>query len=203
VPVVDQPNDLGTILGEDRPVRRTWDRVDLASGMLRVDRQLQRMDGKNQLVDLKTAQSVRTLPMPDSIANTLRRHRRDQVLQRELAAYRWQETGLVFTTETGTGLEGADVTRRFQRLLLSAGLKRRRFHDLRHSCATLLLVQNVPPRVVMEILGHSQISLTMNTYSHVLPGLKRDAATSLDAILRQRGDGGVPAPEPQRGRRAP
>ena len=59
----------------------------------------------------------------------------------------------------------------------------RRFHDLRHSCATLLLVQNVAPRVVMEILGHSQISLTMNTYSHVLPGLKREAAKQMDNLL--------------------
>jgi len=69
-------------------------------------------------------------------------------------------------------------------MLASAGLGRKRFHDLRHSCASLLLAQNVPPRVVMEILGHSQITLTMNTYSHVFPGLKREAAARMDEALR-------------------
>jgi integrase len=62
-----------------------------------------------------------------------------------------------------------------------------RFHDLRHSCATLLLVQGVSPRVVMEILGHSQINVTMNTYSHVLPALQRDAAARLDELLTGEG----------------
>lgn len=69
------------------------------------------------------------------------------------------------------------------RRLLAAGLPRLRFHDLRHSCATLLLVQGVPARVIMEILGHSSIALTMNTYSHVLPSLKRDAADAMDRVL--------------------
>ena len=64
-----------------------------------------------------------------------------------------------------------------------AGLPRQRFHDLRHACASLLLVQGVAPRVVMETLGHSQISLTMNTYSHVMPALGREAAERMDELL--------------------
>jgi integrase len=64
-----------------------------------------------------------------------------------------------------------------------AGLPYRRFYDLRHTCATLLLVQGVHPRVVMEILGHSQISLTMNTYSHVVPALQKEAASRMDELL--------------------
>src|SRR5205085_12538931 len=99
-------------------------------------------------------------------------------------ARRWQETGLVFTTPTGSGLDGPNVTKSFQRFLVRGGLGRRRFHDLRHACASLLLAQNVSPRVVMEILGHSQIALTMNTYTHVLPDLKHRAAASMDAVLR-------------------
>jgi integrase len=67
-----------------------------------------------------------------------------------------------------------------------AGLQQRRFHDLRHSCATLLLVQGVSPRVVMDVLGHSQIALTMNTYSHVIPGLRRDAADRMQDLLGDR-----------------
>jgi integrase len=80
-------------------------------------------------------------------------------------------------------LDGPRVTRRFQKILEDAGLPKQRFHDLRHAAASLLLAQGVNPRVVMEILGHSQISLTMNTYSHVIPSLQSDAAKLMDAML--------------------
>lgn len=73
--------------------------------------------------------------------------------------------------ESGKPLDGMNLTHRFQLLLRRAGVRRRRFHDLRHSCATVLLAQGVPARVVMEMLGHSQISVTMNTHTHVLPAL--------------------------------
>jgi integrase len=95
----------------------------------------------------------------------------------------WHDNDLVFTSHTGLPLDGKNVTRSFQRLLKRVGLPRRRFYDLRHSCATLLLVQGVPARVVMEILGHSQIGLTMNTYTHVLPELNRAAANGMQNFL--------------------
>lgn len=161
----------------------TWDRVDLESSVIRVDRQLQRVDGKPELVSLKTPQSRRELPLPASVAERIVQHKQAQAAERAAAGSRWRDTDLVFTTTIGTGLDGPTVTKAFQRLLKDSGLARRRFHDLRHSCASLLLVQNVPPRVVMEILGHSQINLTMNTYSHVLPGLKVAAAESMEMIL--------------------
>ena len=81
----------------------------------------------------------------------------------------------MFPSERDTLADGPNVTHRFHKLLKRADLPPMRFHDLRHACASLLLVQGVHPRVVMETLGHSQISLTMNTYSHVLPALQRDA----------------------------
>jgi len=82
-----------------------------------------------------------------------------------------------------TPLEPRNAARLFQRMQRKAGLPYRRFYDLRHSCATLLLMQGVHPRVVMEILGHSQISLTMNTYSHVVPTLQKEAASRMDEVL--------------------
>ena len=91
--------------------------------------------------------------------------------------------GLVFTTRIGTPLEPRNVTRQFRNVLTKTGLPLKRFHDLRHTCASLLLVQGVHPRVVMEILGHSQISMTMDTYSHVMPVLQHDAASQMDALL--------------------
>lgn len=83
----------------------------------------------------------------------------------------------------GAPTDAISVTRRFQRILKAAGLPRQRFHDLRHAAASLLLAQGVNPRVVMEILGHSQISLTLNTYSHVIPSLQREAAQRMDAVF--------------------
>lgn len=80
-------------------------------------------------------------------------------------------------------MDGIAVTRRFEALLVTAGLPRQRFHDLRDACASLLLAQGVSPQVVMETLGHSQISLTLNTYSHVIPALGRAAAEQMDAVL--------------------
>jgi integrase len=96
----------------------------------------------------------------------------------------WQDSGLVFTSPIGTPLDPRNVTREFQTMLAAAPVVPRvRFHDLRHTAATLLLAQAVDPRTIMETLGHSQISLTLNTYSHVLPALQADAAAKLDAIL--------------------
>jgi integrase len=80
-------------------------------------------------------------------------------------------------------MDPRNVTREFKALLAGASLPNVRFHDLRHTAATLLLAQGVDPRTIMETLGHSQISLTMNTYSHVLPALQADAAARLDRAL--------------------
>ena len=78
------------------------------------------------------------------------------------------------------------MLRHFHHHLDVAGLPQRRFHDLRHSCATLLLVQSVSPRVVMEVLGHADIGMTMNTYSHVIPEMRRQAADRMDDLLSER-----------------
>ena len=160
-----------------------WDDVDLEAGTLRVRVTVQRVDGKLRLVETKTDRSRRTIALPQTAAAALRVHRTRQLRERLAAGSRWQETGLVFTTTIGTPLEPRNVTRQFRKVLMKAGLPLKRFHDLRHTCASLLLAQGVHPRVVMEILGHSQISMTMDTYSHVMPVLERDAASQMDALL--------------------
>jgi integrase len=90
----------------------------------------------------------------------------------------------VLTTRRGRPLGPRYVIRSYRRMLRRAGISHRRLYDLRHTCASLLLVRGVHPRVVMDILGHSQISLTMNTYSHVIPELQQEAATRLDDLLK-------------------
>jgi integrase len=93
----------------------------------------------------------------------------------------------VFTSAVGTPLDCSNVGRYFRRILKRAELPRIRFHDLRHSCASLLLAQGMHPRVVMEILGHRPIALTLNTYSHVFPSLHKEAAASIDVLLASQG----------------
>jgi integrase len=119
------------------------------------------------------------------VLEALRAHRVRQLEERLVAGSRWKDTGmnLAFTTTVGTPIDGVKLTRRFQDRLNRASLPRLRFHDLRHGAASLLLAHGVHPRVVMELLGHSQISLTLNTYSHVIPQLTRDAADRMNAVL--------------------
>ena len=99
------------------------------------------------------------------------------------AGSEWSDSGLVFTTDTGRPLDGRNVTRLFKAILRQAELPDIRYHDLRHTAATLLLAQGVDPRTIMETLGHSQISMTLDTYAHVVPALQREAAAKMDAIL--------------------
>jgi integrase len=161
-----------------------WDDIDLDRGWLTVRNALQRLGPGWQLVEPKTARCRRTIALPSVVAAALQSHRTRQLQERLWAGARWQENDFVFASRIGTPLDGTNVTRRFQQLLRRSGLPRQRFHDLRHACASLLLAQGVHPRVVMETLGHSQVGLTMNTYSHVIPALQREAATQMDAVLR-------------------
>lgn len=160
-----------------------WDDVDLEAATVRVNHALQRVDGQLKLVPPKTASSRRIVSLPPLAVEVLRQHKAAQLAERLLAGPNWVDLALVFTTAWGAPVEPRNATRSFKRVLAKAGLREIRVHDLRHSCATLLLVQNVAPRVVMEILGHSQIAVTMNTYSHVLPALQREAASRLEALL--------------------
>lgn len=173
---------MGLRQGEALGLR--WQDVDLEEGVLSVRTALQRVDGRLQLVEPKSATSRRTIALPQVAAATLRAHRASQLQERLLAGERWQESGLVFTTRLGKPLIARNVFRSFQRVLARAGIPHQRFHDLRHTCATLLLAQGIHPRVVMEMLGHSQISLTMNTYSHVVPALQKEAAGRMDEVLK-------------------
>jgi len=110
------------------------------------------------------------------VACSLRAHEKRQLAEKMWAGSKWNETSLVFAKRYGGPTQARHVIGQFHGALKDAGIRRIRFHDLRHSCATLLLVQGVSPRVVMEVLGHSEIALTMNAYSHVVPELQQEAA---------------------------
>jgi len=136
-----------------------------------------------QVVEPKSTRSRRTISLPAITVKALNSHRVRQLESRLAAGSHWQDTGFVFASTIGTAMDPRNVTREFKNVLTLNKLPSIRLHDLRHSCATLLLAQGVSPRVVMETLGHSQVSLTLNTYSHVLPPLQEEAASKMDAVL--------------------
>jgi integrase len=162
-----------------------WADLDLDEGILTVRKALQRVDGAYALGEPKTRRSRRTIAVPAEIVAQLRAHRARQLAERLRAGELWggDRWGLVFMTETGQPMSGAVVTHRFQAVLKKAGLPRQRFHDLRHAAASFMLAQGVPMRVVMDVLGHSEIAVTANLYSHVMPELQRDATNRTATLL--------------------
>lgn len=173
---------LGLRQGEALALR--WADIDFDSGLLHVKHALQFPKGGGwSLVEPKSDRSRRTVTLPQIATIALRAHSRRQKEDRLLAGAKWRENGFVFTTRVGTPLDPWGVIKAFKALLRSAGLPNIRFHDLRHTAATLLLAQGVDPRTIMATLGHSQISLTLNTYSHVLPAMQRDAAEKINRLL--------------------
>jgi integrase len=180
---------LGMRRGEVLGLR--WSDVDLERRALRVSQSMQRIatgpdSGKKselRATETKTDGSRRTIALPDSVVRALKAHRVRQLQDRLAAGLSWQDTGLVFANRTGKPLEPIVLHRDYKDLLEAAKLPTMRFHDLRHSAASLLLAQGVHPRAIMELLGHSSITVTMNTYGHVLPAMMREAADKMDAIL--------------------
>jgi integrase len=183
---------LGMRRGEVLGLR--WDDIDFDARTISVKQAVQRsggelVDGKRQgsklnFVPPKTFRGIRTIPMPDCVAAALRGHRARQAEERLLAGSKWQDVGLVFTTRKGTPIEPRRLDTEFKRILKNAELPETiRLHDSRHFAASLLLALGVHPRTVMEILGHSDINQTMNTYSHVVPLLMREAADKIDVAF--------------------
>ena len=189
---------LGLRAGEVLGLR--WEDVDLDAGEVRVRRNLQRVrreqvgpghvvvspgtTGGSVLIlkEPKTARSRRTLALGPALVEALRSHRRRQAEER-LAARRWADHDLLFTTPHGTGIDPDNLYRMFKALLGRAGVRDVRFHDLRHTAASLMLASGLPVNVVSEVLGHAQTSTTLNTYAHALPGAHRQVADAMQRLL--------------------
>ncbi|MGY5132589.1 tyrosine-type recombinase/integrase [Streptomyces nigrescens] len=162
-----------------------WADVDLEQRVLYVRQQTQRRRGVLYDDDPK-GRRRRAVPLPAMCIAPLRWHRMRHANAKERAGEKWQEGGYVFTTRTGRPVEPRNVYRSFTRVAQSAGLRVIRLHDARHGCATILTAAGVAPRVVMEILGHSQISITMDVYTHVVQDTQREAISHMDRLLKRR-----------------
>jgi integrase len=161
----------------------TWADVDLQHGSLRVQRSL---DGHGKPVERapKREASRRSVKLVPEAVAALELHRKRQLEDRLRAGPRWEDNDYVFPTNRGTPMSGDNLVKRSLRPLLEkAGLSGFTFHSLRHTCATLLLSKNVNPKIVQEMLGHATISQTMDTYSHVMPGMSDVAADALESAL--------------------
>jgi len=177
---------MGTGMRQGELLGLTWKCVNLDTGTATVKQQMQRVNGKLTLVEPKTAQSRRTVALPAIVVTALTAHRERQRFERKWAGSRWQDHGLVFTTTIGTPLDSANVTHNFQKALSDAKIRKQRFHDLRHCAATLMLTQGADLRTIMDVLGHSTITLTANTYAHLTDATRRVAADMMDDVMKAR-----------------
>ena len=207
----DEPNGVAFILAISLGLRRgeviglSWDDTDLETGRLRVRQQLERRrwrhgcadparcddrpakcperrDGGLVLAELKTRQSRRTLPLTSQLTDALRHHRQVQRKARIHAGSEWRESGLVFTTVTGRPIDPRDHSLHWTAFLEGAGVRPARLHDARHTAATLLLVQGVDQRVVMDMLGWTSPTMTAR-YQHVVPELVEEANRRMSELL--------------------
>jgi integrase len=162
-----------------------WQDVDLRAGTISVCRSQSDVKGKLALSEPKTRKGRRLVTVPAQTVNALVEHRKRMMIEGLAGADR------LFCNVDGGPLRRSDFHRRsFKPLLRRAGLPNIRFHDLRHTSASLMLSQGVHPKVVQERLGHSQISVTLDVYSHVMPGMQRDAADRLGALLKPTAENG-------------
>ena len=163
-----------------------WGDLDLPNKNLRVARQLQRMrDGSGLSLVPTKADRGRNIHLSALAVEALDRHHQKQQTERERAAHLYRNLNLVFASGIGTLLDPSNVVNRsFKPLRQQAGVRPIRFHDMRHTCATLMLSQAVPAKVVQEMLGHANISMTIDTYSHVLPNMQERAAQAIDTVFK-------------------
>jgi len=162
-----------------------WSDIDLVKGTATVQRALiWRKGGGWYFAETKTKSSRRTVPLPMPLVAKLKHHRIKQAEHRLSLGAAYQNNDLCFATDEGQPIRYGNLTKRhFHRVLTKAELTGFRLYDLRHSCATLLLSEGVNPKIVAERLGHSDVTLTLNTYSHVLPDMQKGASDKLEALL--------------------
>jgi integrase len=161
-----------------------WQDVDVENATISIRRTLTRNGGRIAIGEPKTKKSRRSIRLTSRAVEALKAHLEYQLRQIEILGDRYEDQGLLFTTDTGGAVNPSNLRMRsFAPLLKKAKLPHIRFHDLRHTCATLLLTQETHPKYVQELLGHASIAITLDTYSHVLPGMGDQTARAMQDAL--------------------
>lgn len=166
-----------------------WEDITLVegNGSLQVRRSMTRVAGHGVVAsEPKTASSRRKIALSSYVVSVLKEHRVRQLEMRLQAGSKWTENDLVFCNVYGNFLHPARLYMMFHKVLAEAGVPSIRFHDLRHSAATILLSMGINVKVVQEMLGHSRISMTLDTYSHVLPGMQEEAVEKISILFQCR-----------------
>lgn len=163
-----------------------WGDIQWDTRQLQIQRQLQRLPGQGLVFsEPKTVSSRRNILLGEEMIDKLHAHAAIQDRERLIAGEKWRENNLVFPTEIGSPMDQHHLFNYYKRLLKETGLPDIRFHDLRHTFATLMLGWGVHPKVVQERLGHAHISHTLGIYSHVLPSIQIEAAKKMDEMILQ------------------
>jgi integrase len=161
-----------------------WHDLDWDTGNLRIQRQLQRVRGQGLIFsEPKSASGRRLIVIVSTTLDKLKEHKYSQDIERQGFAEGWQGLDLIFTMPKGSPIGPRYLFRKFKSVINDAGLPDIRFHDLRHTAATLMLQCGVHPKVVQERLGHSSISITLDTYSHTTPVMQYEAAMKIDELI--------------------
>ena len=177
---------LVTGMREGELLALRWSDVNFGQQYLQVRRTVRRITGQGfKENEPKTASSRRKIVLPPFLLEVLRQHRMRQAEVRQAAGLRWEEHDLVFCNGYGKFISPPKLRENFAKLLRDSGLPRMRFHDLRHSSATLLLAMGIHAKVVQELLGHSNIAITLGVYSHVLPSMQQDAVEKMSNLFTQ------------------
>lgn len=162
-----------------------WEDVDFKALTTTVNRQRSRGERGIVVTPPKTDRGRRTIDIDGETVSVLKEWKRKQLEERVALNGEWHETGLIFTKKNGSAFDPDVASQRFDRLVARAELPRVRFHDLRHTHATLLLLAGVPPHVVSMRLGHRSVAFTLQQYAHVLPLQQADAVARLATRLRR------------------
>ncbi|CCQ96582.1 Integrase family protein [[Clostridium] ultunense Esp] len=161
-----------------------WDEVDLENGRIFIKTSLYRTKDGWKLKEPKTPGSRRNITIPPEMINILKEHKEKQEERKKKKAESYKDYGFVFTADNGEPITHRNLVKRhFKPILELAGLPPIRIYDLRHTCATLLLLAGISPKVVAERLGHASVNMTLNRYSHVLPDMQQKASDALQEML--------------------
>ncbi|BER92723.1 tyrosine-type recombinase/integrase [Atrimonas thermophila] len=163
-----------------------WEDVDFEKGAITIKRNLVYVNSKTFFQEPKTKHSQRSVPLPDIALIELKKWRKKWLEERMKLGSGWPETDLVFPSEIHTPINPRNFLRTLKNILREAGLPQDvTIHSLRHTCATMLLSSGEHPKIVQELLGHSSVTITLDTYSKVMPGLKEQAVKKLEQALKK------------------